>query len=118
MTSVTFETNVVACGLEMLLHVNGHAMYQTEGPDIVCAAASMLTQALAAALVKLKPDKLPLIYTADEEAAEATVWYLATDPLDYERANSMFQVALAGFEMLAKKYPENVCVAGEKTRKH
>lgn len=118
MTSVTFETNVVASGLEMLMHVCGHAEYKTDGPDIVCAAASMLTQALAAALVELKPDKLPLIYTANEEAAEACVWYLATDPLDYERAASMFAVARAGFDMLAKNYPKNVCVAGENPVKH
>lgn len=118
MTSVTFETNVVAAGLEMLMHVCGHAEYRTDGPDIVCAAASMLTQALAAALVQMKPEKLPLIYTANEETAEACVWYLATDPLDYERAASMFAVARAGFELLEKNYPKNVLVAGESPVKH
>jgi len=118
MTSATFEINNVPAGVEFKLHVHGHAAYAENEPDIVCSACSMLTQALAEALMRMKPEYAPMIYTEDEEQAAATVWYLATNALDAERAESMFNVAIAGFELLAKNVPENVSVSGAKQILH
>lgn len=118
MTSVKFTTRKVSAGYELTMQVKGHANYANEEPDIVCSACCMLVQALAATLMHLKPSDIPLIYTENEEKAEAQVWYLATDALDAERAASMFLVARIGFDLLAKKYPENVCVSGENSKVH
>lgn len=114
MTIVTYQTERVPVGIVFELKASGHAGYKREGDDPVCAACSVLVQALAAALCERKPAIAGKIYLEDAEGAEASVWYLAGDPLDAECAEAMFGVAIAGFEMLEKNFPENICVTGEK----
>ena len=118
MTSVTYKTEKAPTGIVFELTANGHAGYRKEGDDPVCAACSVLVQALAAALCKRQPEIAGHIYAEDAETAEANVWYLARDPLEAECAEAMFAVALTGFEMLEEKFPENVFVTGEKERMH
>lgn len=114
MTTAVFDTTINDNGTwEMTMVVSGHACYDNTGKDIVCSACSMLTQTLAATLMqKCRPEHAPLIFTHNEEKAEATVWYMADNPRDAERARDLFEMAHTGFLMLEHAYPENVCVAG------
>lgn len=118
MTSVTFTQEKAATGIVFKLTASGHAGYVQEGHDPVCAACSVLTQALAAALCERKPEEAGMIYSENAEAAEATVWFLAQSALEAECAEAMYNVALAGFRMLEESFPENVFVTGEKEKMH
>lgn len=118
MTYASFETENVPAGVNFILNVQGHAGYAKEGVDIVCVAVSILVQTLAAALIALKPKDAPMIYTANEEKTEMTVWFVANDSLEAERAEAMYSMARVGLEMLEKNYPENVCVTGATEKKH
>lgn len=118
MTYASLEINRVPAGVNFILNVQGHAGYAKEGVDVVCAGVSMLVQALAAALIAMKPLDAPMIYTCNEEQAEATVWFVARDTLEAERAEAMYQVAMAGISLLEKNYPENVCVTGATEKNH
>lgn len=91
-------------GKELSLCMEGHAGYAERGNDIVCAAASMLAQALVFALegvtdinldVRMQPGKLFV-------AAGATQ---TTEP--------MFRMCMVGLKALAEKYPKNISAKGE-----
>lgn len=91
-------------GKELALCMEGHAGFAEQGKDIVCAAASMLGQALVSALegvsgitlnVRISPGKLYVEATSTPET------------------RAMFKVAAAGLSDLAKKYPQNVNCRGE-----
>lgn len=113
MTNVFFDLSAAETSWEMHMTVTGHAGYAEFGKDIVCSACSILVQSLAAALLQIcRPEHAPLVFTRDDEQAKAEVWFMAEDALQAERVSSMFDVAKAGFLMLEKAYPENVCVAG------
>lgn len=114
MTKAVFDTQINDNGTwEMTMVVSGHACFDNTGKDIVCSACSILTQALAASLMMIcRPEHAPLVFTHDEEKAEATVWYMAEDLPDAEHAKHLFEMAHTGFLMLEEAYPENVCVAG------
>ena len=91
-------------GKELALCMEGHAGFAEQGKDIVCAAASMLGQALVSALggvsgitlnVRISPGKLYVDATSTPET------------------RAMFKVAAAGLSDLTKKYPQNVAYRGE-----
>lgn len=94
-------------GKELALCMEGHAGFAEQGKDIVCAAASMLGQALVSALgdvcdvsgitfnVRISPGKLYVEATSTPET------------------RAMFKVAAAGLSDLTKKYPQNVSFRGE-----
>ena len=90
-------------GLSLRLEAAGHAGYAPAGQDIVCAGASTLMQALVYLL-------------AGEESARSDAW----DEPDGPRlavavqapvapwVQGAFELAKAGFTLLAERYPDNV----------
>lgn len=98
------EISLTATGDKCLLIMSGHAAYAADGNDIVCAAASMLAQALMFGL-----DKLPGGLT-ECACMPGCVRIVAAGTA---AAKAMFLMAYAGFDALAKKYPKNVAFWGE-----
>lgn len=90
-------------GMQMHLHMTGHAGYAERGKDIVCAAASMLAQALMAALEGV--EGITIRYRAEPGDLELT----ATEAAE---TRPMWQMAQAGFRLLGAKYPKNVVLRG------
>ena len=90
-------------GLSLRLEAAGHAGYAPAGQDIVCAGASTLMQSLVYLL-------------AGEESARSDAW----DELDGPRlavaaqapvapwVQGAFELAKAGFTLLAERYPDNL----------
>ena len=91
------------------LEVDGHAGYARQGDDIVCAAISMLAQAYQAGLTLLMID-----HDAERQSGHIRISARPTGRL-IPLADGMMAMLTAGFVMLAKKYPQNVCFAGEKS---
>ena len=98
-------------GPAMRLAAAGHAGYAPAGQDIVCAGASTLMQALVSLLageenahsdVFEEPDGPRLAVTA---ARPCAAW-----------VEGAFELAKAGFALLAERYPENVRFADRSAR--
>ena len=90
-------------GLSCRLEAAGHAGFAPAGQDIVCAGASTLMQALVYLL-------------AGEENAHADAWEEPEGPRLAVQADApcaawvqgAFELAKAGFTLLAERYPDNV----------
>ena len=98
-------------GPAMRLEAAGHAGYAPAGQDIVCAGVSTLMQALVSLLAGEEnahsdafdePDGPRLTVTA---ARPCTAW-----------AEGAFELAKAGFALLAERYPDNVRFADRSAR--
>ena len=98
-------------GPAMRLEAAGHAGYAPAGQDIVCAGVSTLMQALVSLLAGEEnahsdafdePDGPRLTVTA---ARPCTAW-----------VEGAFELAKAGFALLAERYPDNVCFADRSAR--
>ena len=115
MTKAHFWKTVDGETLTFNMQVNGHADFAKGTPDIVCAACSMLVQAT---MVAMHEESLFLCerWEIDSKEGKASLKCITFDALGAERAESMMSVAKTGFELLAAKYPENVCVTGEKPK--
>ncbi len=90
-------------GLSLRLEAAGHAGYAPAGQDIVCAGASTLMQALVYLL-------------AGEESARSDAWdepdgprlAVAADAPVEPWVQGAFELAKAGFALLAERYPDNL----------
>ena len=90
-------------GLSCRLEAAGHAGFAPAGQDIVCAGASTLMQALVYLL-------------AGEENARADAWEEPDGPRLAVQADApcaawvqgAFELAKAGFTLLAERYPDNI----------
>lgn len=90
-------------GLSLRLEAAGHAGYAPAGQDIVCAGASTLMQALVYLL-------------AGEENARSDAWDEPDGPRLAVAAQApvapwvqgAFELAKAGFTLLAERYPDNL----------
>ena len=90
-------------GLSLRLEAAGHAGYAPAGQDIVCAGASTLMQALVYLL-------------AEEENAHSDAWDEPDGPRLAVAAQApvapwvqgAFELAKAGFTLLAERYPDNL----------
>ncbi len=90
-------------GLSCCLEAAGHAGYAPAGQDIVCAGASTLMQALVYLL-------------AGEASAQTDAWDEPDGPRLTVRAKApcepwvqgAFELAKAGFTLLAERYPDNL----------
>ena len=90
-------------GLSLRLEAAGHAGYAPAGQDIVCAGASTLMQALVYLL-------------AGEENARSDAWDEPEGPRLAVAAQApvapwvqgAFELAKAGFALLAERYPDNL----------
>ena len=98
-------------GLSCRLEAAGHAGFAPAGQDIVCAGASTLMQALVYLL-------------AGEENAHADAWEEPDGPRLAVQADApcaawvqgAFELAKAGFALLAERYPDNVRFADRSAR--
>ena len=100
-TSEDFRT----CEKRYRLRVRGHANH-TETNDLVCAAVSMLTQALIAWIkenLKDVAETNPTVCEPGDVRVEITV-----RPVARSRMCGALGVIVEGFRLLADKYPENV----------
>ena len=90
-------------GLSCRLEADGHAGYAPAGQDIVCAGASTVMQGLVYLL-------------AGEEKAHADAWEEPDGPRLAVQADApcaawvqgAFELAKAGFTLLAERYPDNI----------
>ena len=90
-------------GLTLRLEASGHAGYAPAGQDIVCAGASTLMQALVSLL-------------AGEKTARSDAWDKPEGPRLAVTAaapqepwvEGAFELAKAGFALLAERYPDNL----------
>ena len=90
-------------GLSLRLEAAGHAGYAPAGQDIVCAGASTLMQALVYLL-------------AGEESARSDAWdepegprlTVAVQAPVAPWVQGAFELAKAGFTLLAERYPDNL----------
>lgn len=90
-------------GQTLRLEASGHAGYAPAGQDIVCAGASTLMQALVSLL-------------AGEETAHSDAWdepegprlAVTADPPQETWVEGAFELAKAGFALLAERYPEHL----------
>lgn len=96
--------NMSRNAMQLYLHVDGHAGYAEHGKDIVCAAASMLVQALYAAAEGV--DGIRITYREEPGMAELMMTETA-------ETLPMWRMALEGFRLLGTKYPQNVALRGE-----
>lgn len=88
------------------IDVEGHAGAGEVGQDIVCAAASMLINALAGVLEEAE-ERGRMQYGFKTEDGKASVY--ANPNLGYlNEAKAYFRMCVKGFRMLAKEYPKNV----------
>lgn len=98
-------------GPALRLEAAGHAGYAPAGQDIVCAGASTLMQALVSLL-------------AGEENAHSEAWEEPEGPRVAVTAaqpcelwvEGAFELAKAGFALLAERYPENLRFADRSRR--
>ncbi len=81
------------------IEMQGHAGFNP-GNDIVCAAASMLIQALHASIIQG-------IGHGEMKSAEFSH---GKANIHFKGGNSLFEMTVLGFEMLQRAYPEHVCV--------
>lgn len=90
----------------MRLEVKGHANYDEPGKDIVCAAASMLTGALAGVLEDAQA-RGRTKFEWKEEGSGVVIW---ADPNmgSMNEIKSYFRMAVKGMKMVAEQYPKNV----------
>lgn len=84
---------------KLTLNVEGHAGFAKLGDDIVCAAASMLAQALLYALEGV--DGICL----ESDVRSGHLWLQCTSNPE---TRAMMAVAEAGFEQLAEAYPSHI----------
>lgn len=108
MTSAVFNRETTKNSMIFSMSVSGHALY-AKSSDIVCAACSILAQALYAGLLAAgyEPE-----YMQNNEQAAVWLRCEAKNTLEAECMEGMFTMARAGFELLEQNYPKNVCVTG------
>lgn len=93
------SANGVTCRIEAA----GHAGYAPAGQDIVCAGASILMQGLVSAL-------------AGQPGVKSDVWdepdgprlCVTAAPPQEKWVDGAFELAKAGFALLAERYPDNI----------
>lgn len=87
----------------LTLTIDGHAGFARIGEDIVCAAASVLSQSVLFALEGVEGIQL------ESDIQPGYLWLMCSDtPV----TRTMMAVAEAGLEQLAKQYPNHVQYAG------
>ena len=90
----------------MKMSVIGHARYAETGKDIVCAAASMLTYALAGSLEEAH-ERGRTSYTMKEKEG---MMILEADPnlSNAQEIKAYFRMACKGFRMLHELHPYHI----------
>ena len=92
----------------LILDVDGHASSAPRGQDIVCAAESMLTQALLQTLMDMvEEDKVAISWTGSPEKGQLKIE--ATPAEEYRKEiAAAYRVTVTGLRMLAEEYPDYI----------
>ena len=94
-------------GVTRRLEVKGHAGYAPAGQDIVCAGASILTQALIWMAAEM--DQAECTASDGPEGPRVVVTaHPGADPREDQRINGSFELAKTGLALLAERYPDNL----------
>ena len=96
MTTIQINENA------QMIRATGHAEYDEEGKDIVCAAVSALMWTLAGAL-----HKVGALSMVEEKSGDMLLGYKA-----FPQAEPYIDMFLTGAEMLEYRYPDNVRLQG------
>lgn len=107
MTTVMFTD----CDGELVMQADGHAGFNKDGPDIVCAACSALIYTLAQ-YVAFEEEGGGLSFMTCELSDGRAEIRLRPHESAKERVGAVFSAVKMGYEMLHKKYPEYVNVVG------
>jgi uncharacterized protein YsxB (DUF464 family) len=92
---------------------SGHAAYAEHGADIVCAAISILTQTIMAALEEIL--QLPLEVEADESTGYLKcTWVNQPDQLD--RIQLLIKTLILGLELIQTEYPKHIVLLKRRYR--
>lgn len=94
--------------LWLVLDVEGHAQYAPKGKDIVCAAESMLVQALGAMLAGMGEQALEEFDVSGKKGSGCTTITAMPRKGCEDRVKGAFECVRAGFDLLARQYPQNV----------
>jgi uncharacterized protein YsxB (DUF464 family) len=89
----------------------GHAMFEIDGPDVVCAAVSGMTNLVLNTLTEVFSCDLATVVDGDEAKIEATVENvtLGTE----SSVNGVIKGFMLQLQDLQEQYPENLQVAVE-----
>lgn len=109
---VKAEFSINPSDLTITHAVTGHAGLSTVGKDIVCAAASMLTQTFAQ-LVYDNEDRLTDKPTITLENGNAYIYCQCKDTKNYKHLCNWLDYTLRGYRLLAINYPEYVDIVKE-----
>lgn len=101
----------------LCLTVTGHAGYAPRGKDIVCAAESILVQAMACALDRLE-ERFVYDFSVDGTPDSGCVGItIVPTAQGWERVRGIVENTMMGFQLLARNYPSFVSVEYETTEK-
>ena len=92
------------------LRIQGHAGYAGHGHDIVCAAASVLTQTLARCVAD---HALGLAAPPEIETADGMLVRCTPRPEYRDALSELYWFAVCGLDMLAEHYPECIRVISD-----
>ncbi|MBQ5747031.1 MAG: ribosomal-processing cysteine protease Prp [Clostridia bacterium] len=91
--------------------LTGHAMFELDGPDVVCAAVSAMTNLVLNTLTEVFSCDLATVVDGDEAKIEATVENVT---LGTENSvNGVIKGFMLQLKDLQEQYPENLQVAVE-----
>lgn len=97
--------------VRLRLAVGGHAGYAPKGQDIVCAAASILAEALTDALQQeAETPGTPTLRLRSTRQDGLVILSADCPPQRYARVRGLFDTALAGYRLLAQYYPDHVAL--------
>ena len=87
--------------------VVGHAMSAEKGQDLVCASASILVYTLASFVENMK--NAGQVYNPTAELKDGDALISCSPPNKFKKSVTLvFDSLCAGFEILARDYPDNV----------
>ena len=98
----------------MVLDLDGHAGSGRRGQDIVCAAESMLTQALLQTLMDMEEErKVSIEWTGSPEMGFLHIEAAPAEEYTDE-VSACFRVTVTGLRMLAEEYKDYIELEEEK----
>lgn len=101
MIKVTYHRDLNRVG------ITGHAYSGEAGHDLVCASASILTYTLASFVENMKESGQVRYPTIKLEAGDAIISCNAPKRIKAQ-VTLAFDTLCAGFELLARSYPDNI----------
>ena len=88
--------------------LTGHAMFELDGPDVVCAAVSGMTNLVLNTLTEVFKCDLATVVDGDEAKLEATVENVI--PGTENSVNGVIKGFMLQLQDLEEQYPENLRV--------